>query len=217
MPSNLNIAPSMTGNKRESRREAMLRAAEQLFIDRGYDATTLNDVVRSSGGSLATLYDLFENKPGLLRALVSERCCGLGGAFDEAQELERPPAEVLRAIGQEMLDKLLDPNFVGLFRLVIAQSVTHPELGVQLFEAGPAVSQGKGATYLAKLNASGALDIPDPMAASRLFYEIVCGAMKTQIIFGMPVLLSEVERQRHLDGAVAAFLRIFEAVPGKPA
>ena len=203
-------APAGLGSKREHRRAAILAAAQALFVEKGYDATTLNDVVRRSGGSLATLYDLFENKPGLLRALVSERCGPIGCALERALEIERPPAEVLRAIAAEMLEMMLDPAFVGLFRLVVAQSVTHPELGQRLYDAGPAVSQAKGAAYMARLNDTGALTIDDPLAASRLFYEIVCGEIKSRMMFGMPVALTAKQRQHHLDTAVSAFLRIFE-------
>lgn len=35
-------------------------------MEQGYDGTSLAEIVRRSGGSLATLYDLFGNKQGLL-------------------------------------------------------------------------------------------------------------------------------------------------------
>ena len=52
--------------KREARRDAMLDAALELFLERGYGAISLTDVVKRSGGSLATLYELFGGKLGLL-------------------------------------------------------------------------------------------------------------------------------------------------------
>src|SRR3546814_5445337 len=55
---------------RERRHEAILDAAEALFIEQGYDRTSLAEIVRRSGGSLATLYELFGNKQGLLHAIA---------------------------------------------------------------------------------------------------------------------------------------------------
>ena len=55
---------------RALRHEAILDAAETLFIEQGYDRTSLAEIVRRSGGSLATLYELFGNKQGLLHAIA---------------------------------------------------------------------------------------------------------------------------------------------------
>ncbi len=201
--------PGCPGNKRERRREAILRAAHTLFVEKGYDATTLNDIVGRSGGSLATLYDMFDNKPGLLRALVSERCVKLGCAMESAAVVHIPPRQVLRSIAEEMLDMLLDRTFAGLVQIVTAQCAAHPELGRQLYEAGPAVAQAKGAECLAKLASAGMLDIPDPLAASQLYYQLVCGELKSRQMFGFAVELTPQDRDRHLDFVVSAFLKIF--------
>ena len=57
-------------NARARRHVAILVAAEALFIEQGYERTSLAEIVRRSGGSLATLYDLFGNKQGLLHAIA---------------------------------------------------------------------------------------------------------------------------------------------------
>src|SRR3546814_1994530 len=56
--------------RRQDRRKAILDAAESLFLDQGFDRVSLAAVVGQSGGSLATLYELFGNKQGLLRAVI---------------------------------------------------------------------------------------------------------------------------------------------------
>ena len=48
-----------------SRRRAILDAAAALFLERGFADTSVGDVVKRSGGSLATLYSLFGSKEGL--------------------------------------------------------------------------------------------------------------------------------------------------------
>src|SRR3546814_2798082 len=51
--------------RQQDRRKAILDAAESLFLDQGFDRVSLAAVVGQSGGSLATLYELFGNKQGL--------------------------------------------------------------------------------------------------------------------------------------------------------
>lgn len=194
-------------SKREKRREAMLQAALSLFVEKGFDATTLGDIVKRSGGSLATLYEHFENKPGILRALVTERCVNIGGALDRATSAKDPYPDVLRSVAEEMLDRLLDPNYVGMFRVVSAQCAAHPDLGRQIYENGPLVCQAKGAEFLAAQKKAGTLDVEDPIAASRLFFQMVCGHFHTQMMFGLPVSLSKKERARHLDYVLPAFIK----------
>ena len=56
-----------------ARRQAFLEAAREVFLDQGYEAASVNDVVRLAGGSLATLYSQFGNKEGLFLAVVQDQ------------------------------------------------------------------------------------------------------------------------------------------------
>ena len=46
----------------EHRRKTILEAAEQLFLTKGYDNTTMQDVAEKAGYSKGTLYNTFETK-----------------------------------------------------------------------------------------------------------------------------------------------------------
>ena len=48
----------------------ILDTARQMFLERGYDATSLDDVAAASGVSKTTVYNNFEDKEGLFRAVV---------------------------------------------------------------------------------------------------------------------------------------------------
>ncbi|MEO3975271.1 helix-turn-helix domain-containing protein [Streptomyces sp. CAU 1734] len=51
-------------------REEIARAARQLFVDRGWAATTIRDVAARAGVSVPTVYAVYGNKTGLARALA---------------------------------------------------------------------------------------------------------------------------------------------------
>jgi AcrR family transcriptional regulator len=59
--------------RRGERRKAILDAAEEMFLEQGFARVSLGAIVRRSGGSLATVYEMFGNKQGLLRAVVHRR------------------------------------------------------------------------------------------------------------------------------------------------
>ena len=200
-------------SKRRKRREAILGAAHALFVEKGFEATTLNDIVGRSGGSLATLYDLFDNKPGLLRAMVCERCVSIGGALDRAIATRRPYKEALRAIAEEMLDRFLDPTYIGLFRVVVAQCAAHSDLARQIYDAGPAVCLAKGAEYFETQMEAGTMADDDPIAVSTMFFQMVCGQFHTQLVFSLQGMLSAEERARHLDYVLPIFVKAFEPFP----
>src|SRR3546814_4201594 len=65
---------------RERRQSAILDAAESLFLEQGYERTSLAEIVKRSGGSLATLYELFGNKQGLLRAIADRKSTRLNSS-----------------------------------------------------------------------------------------------------------------------------------------
>ncbi len=52
------------------RRLALLLSATELFLEKGYDAVSLDDIVNHAGGSKASIYKYFGNKEGLLRLYV---------------------------------------------------------------------------------------------------------------------------------------------------
>lgn len=71
-------------------RERLLDAAEQLFAERGFDATSTRDIAARSGDTLGTLSYHFGSKDGLLGEVIRRR-------FDALAEMRR---EMYQAIQQ---------------------------------------------------------------------------------------------------------------------
>jgi AcrR family transcriptional regulator len=78
---------------RETRR-AVLEAARELFVDRGYGRTTIADVARSAGVSVETVYAAFGNKATLLHRVWDVT---IGGDDEEITYHERPEILAMRA------------------------------------------------------------------------------------------------------------------------
>lgn len=89
-------------------RERLLGAARDLFAARGYQQTSIEDVLRSTGVSRGALYHHFTNKQelfeGVLELIETEMVQRITGAAAKAD-----PAEALRAGCHAFLDLADDP------------------------------------------------------------------------------------------------------------
>src|SRR6185369_7210474 len=88
--------------RKDARPQELLAAALELFVDRGFAATRLEDVARAAGVSKGTLYLYFENKQELFKAVVRENIVQVIG---EA-ELELAGAENVSS--EELLRHMLE-------------------------------------------------------------------------------------------------------------
>ena len=70
-------------------REAVLRTAIELFNERGYDATSVNDLATALGVTKSAVYHHFPSKDSLLAAALDEALEGLSAAVDEAAAATR--------------------------------------------------------------------------------------------------------------------------------
>jgi AcrR family transcriptional regulator len=88
--------------KREARRQEILQAALTAFAEKGYDKTTMDDIVEASGLSKGTLYWHFKNKQALFAALVSMMTDQMIALFDEALKTaegdDLSPPDALRTL-----------------------------------------------------------------------------------------------------------------------
>jgi len=71
--------PKVTPQHREHRRQSILDAAETVFVERGYQLATIDDIASRSGLSVGALYRYFPTKSDIMLTLLEER---LGKAPD---------------------------------------------------------------------------------------------------------------------------------------
>lgn len=196
-------------SRREARREAILLAATRLFVEKGYGATSLSDVVRASGGSLSTLYDMFGNKAGLFRAIVTHRCEMMTALFEHPDVHSRPVAEALTDHGIRLLSVLIAEDTVTAMRTVIAESLQFPELAQVFYEAGPSQGRERVAGYLAEQTRRGVLKVDDPIEAATDFCQLVIRDAQMNAMMGLPYPKTPASITQQVTRAVDRFLRIY--------
>jgi TetR/AcrR family transcriptional repressor of mexJK operon len=193
-------------SRAEVRRAAILAAATEVFLEKGFAGATLDDVIAKAGGSRATLYAQFGNKEGLFAAIIADVCDHMVRALDAAIEAGRPPAHVLRAFGVRFATAFLRPASIALFRVAAADGVRFPELGRRVFAAGPVMAAERLGAYLAGANRRGELTMRDPAMAARIFLEMITGDLHKRALFGVPPAPAAAEIEATVAAAVTIFL-----------
>jgi AcrR family transcriptional regulator len=93
-----------SGRKRRgeghTRREEILQAAKELFLEEGYDHTTIRRIADRVGISAPALYLYFEDKEALMLALCDQTFGHLMEAIDEIERTVADPRERVRRFGE---------------------------------------------------------------------------------------------------------------------
>lgn len=166
----------------DRRRSAFLEAARTLFVDLGYERTTLADVVERAGGSLATLYKLFGSKEGLLTAVVTEVADSGESIIAEVAASALGPAEALRSIGRRLHEKFLDPESMAMIRIVIARSIEDEAFAHGFYEATIVRTQRSLTELFESWRASGVAFNGTPQSLASLFMGLVLYDLQSQAI-----------------------------------
>lgn len=87
--------------KRERRREEILHAALRAFRERGYHATTLDDIAHRLGVRSTALYHYFPDKESILYACHCESLAEVGRVLERAEERCSSAADRLRCVIRE--------------------------------------------------------------------------------------------------------------------
>jgi AcrR family transcriptional regulator len=196
--------------KSDERKQAMLAAARELFLAKGYAATSLDDVVTKSGGSLATLYQLFGNKEGLWRELVQTYTARVAEPMADDDVDHGPPAVVLRDVARRLIALKMDSDVMAGLRIVMTEGGKFPDLARLLYENGPMAGERNLSAYLQRQVDAGTLDVPNVELAAHLFCGLVAGEHQLWTLCGINVDMTPDEIEKRVDEVVKLFLAAYQ-------
>ncbi|WP_434514866.1 TetR/AcrR family transcriptional regulator [Dechloromonas sp. ARDL1] len=131
----MSLPPPPRKRRKEARPSELLAAALDLFVEKGYAATRLEDVASRAGVSKGTLYLYYENKEALFKAVIQE------GIIPVIAENEAIAAQHTGS-SFDLMEKLLAnwwvkiglTAFAGIPKLMVAEARNFPELGCYYVE-----------------------------------------------------------------------------------
>jgi AcrR family transcriptional regulator len=113
---------SLRARQKKVRSDQIIEAARSLFVANGYSKTNMDAIADAAEVGVATIYIYFENKEGLVSALIQKDMLRLGHEADELlKSLPDDPAEGVIAI-LDIYRKFEDYVSYELMREVIIQA-----------------------------------------------------------------------------------------------
>jgi len=115
--------------RKEARPAELVSAALDLFVEKGYAGTRLDDVAARAGVSKGTLYLYFENKEELFKAVVRENIVArISQSADEALHYDGSSAELLSRLITNWWKEYGSSTAGGISKLMMAESGNFPEI-----------------------------------------------------------------------------------------
>ncbi len=199
-----------TREEAERRNERLLGVATQMFMERGFEGTSIDAVAEAAGVSKPTVYAHYRDKRDLFTAVLRGRIQLWLAPLSAAAEAQAGEADAkgiettLHDLSRRMLALALTPGAVALNQILAAQAIQFPELARLAHEEGWQRAVRAIAGLLQKFAASGQIRVEDPELTADLFLNLVLGRSARLAVSGIETH-PEVQ-ERRTRAAVELFL-----------
>lgn len=187
-------------------RNTLLRAAADIFFEQGYAATSIDAIIERAGGSKRNIYSEFGSKEGLFTAIVTEHLEKALSALAMEDMEARDLRGTLTAFGRQLLDVLLSPALIGVYRTVVIENARFPELVQKFYNHGPGRASSRLAEVLEEAQRRGEIQVGDCAQAADHFSGMIRGNLHLQVVLGLRPSPEDEEAQAIVASAVEIFI-----------
>ena len=159
---------------RRGSREAIISAAENLFLERGFGGVSMDELAVEAGVARRTLYNQFPSKEDIFREMLLGVSTRIGNSLPPGIETQGDVEDVLRLIAGAVLAFQAPTEFVGLVRMMIADGRQFPWIATA-FDSVLRPYLERFARYLSHLTSLGVLDCPHSLLAAQQFLGLLNG------------------------------------------
>jgi AcrR family transcriptional regulator len=160
----------------EALAQTIVDAARELFVELGFQATTLDKVAQRAKISKLSIYRHFENKEALFGAAMAAGCQQLFAPQALLEGVDNSVEDQLMAVGSLLLRTLLRSDVRSVEAMIMADKTNQKSLSKLHYEAGPAHVIAQIEALLRQLHAKAVLNVPDPLRSARLFAALFKGS-----------------------------------------
>ena len=149
-------------------REAIVEAAERLFLERGFGSVSMDDLAEAASVARQTLYNQFSSKQEIFREMLLRVARQLEDALPPGIETQGDVEDVLGLVAGAILKLHKRPEYLGFLRMVAADSRQFPWIAEEFAKVMDPQTE-RLVRYFAHLNTIGILSCRNPVLAAHQF------------------------------------------------
>jgi len=184
------------------KREQILKAATETFLEFGYEGSSMNMVAERAGVIKQTIYSHFHEKETLFITAIA------GLTVQRAEEIftpeavkELPPEQILRRLAKVIVFRDREASFAKLLRTIVGESARFPKIAKLFTQATIKPSLDLLTGYLRD---HPNIHLPDPEAFARIFIgTLIHYGMQQNVLYGNKLL--PFESSRLIDELIRIF------------
>jgi len=197
-------------SKNEAKRQQILDAAINLFMEQGYAATSMELIAKNADVSKQTVYSHFGNKDDLFSASIEQKCESLHILDLSMHDLSDPQA-ILLPLAQRLIEVITSKQACAVHKICSFESNAYPQVSDIFYQAGPLRVTNEITLLMEKLNLQKILHIENPKHAALQFLNMIKGELWVQIEFNTKERVSPKEVDEYLRDSVDFFIRGYAA------
>lgn len=197
---------SLRRRRPDELRQAILEAAAEVFFEAGYAGASIDAVIERVGGSKRAIYSYFGNKKELFTAIVTEVSNRALAALAPEEIAGHGVEDTLLAFGRRVVEVVLSPRTVALYRVVVAEGARFPELAQAFFESGPGRASIRLAQVLEEFQKRGEIELADRRRAAEHFIGMLRDDLHLRVVLGLRPPPDLQEAEQTVRQAVRIFL-----------
>jgi AcrR family transcriptional regulator len=194
-----------------AKRRQIVEGARSVFLARGFDAASMNDIARAAGVSKGTLYVYFKDKEQLFAAIVEQECTAHAETVFDLDADDHDVESALTRFGNAYVAFLCRPEKASALRTVMAISDRMPEMGRVFYETGPAFGIARLAAYLRTQTEAGVLAVGDFEVAAAQFMDACQSTLFKPVLFNFRQAPEPKQIDHVVRIAVSMFLAAYRA------
>lgn len=115
------------------RLQDLISVAGELFLERGFDDVSVEELISRVGGSRSNIYSHFGGKHGLFKEAMTRLCAEIAKPLEQL-DIQGDPDEVLPLLGRQLLKSALSPRTLALHRLLVNEGRRFPKVSHAMWE-----------------------------------------------------------------------------------
>ena len=211
---------ALQANQPPGNTQLILRAAKQLFLERGFDGVNLDRVGKAAGVTRQTVYNLFGSKEAVFRSMVESHWATIAedtaAILIESLDPTLSAGAVLRQFGEAVVRFVAETEQVAFTRLVVSESRERPWIAEDFFRLGKQPLLIGLTDCIQRLQDARLLDCPRPVIAANQFLGMIQEMVIWPYVMAVGPSVNDLPSSSDvIEEAVETFLSRFGVLKGR--